>query len=284
MLSFRSKTTRLLPPSHTSNLIVRHMFLLFFLSKKEGFFEGYKEEKCKKLHHVTSHVNHWLKGAVPLDLICEIHNAYDLVSFTESEPFIERALKITIKIIKIHHNVTVINFNRSGFATLYFESVEDAANFNRNVYPPLKAKLVVITCLNFSLMSYTNFFRIWLTSCMLCLIIQLIQKIGQIDRVFTKNQDESPVPVATQYADFYYERKSAPIKFVIEVDNNPEPVLVFIQGEFKMTIDHEGDGYKTILKVGGDPIYKIHFYTSEGRKEFTDRIGDFISRGVLRIS
>lgn len=125
-------------------------FLAIFSVQKANFFNAYNKDNCTKLNHVTSHTNHLNRSATSLDMICETNANFHLASFATSQPVILRAKKSTIKIIKIHQNVTVINFNEKGFATLYFESIDDARNFNKIVYPLLKKKLEVITHLNFT--------------------------------------------------------------------------------------------------------------------------------------
>lgn len=113
------------------------------------FFNGYRnEENCNKLDHKLSHINYQNKSAFSLDMICEINDVYQLISFASPRPTVMRVEKDIIRISKIDHDLTVINFKRAlqeGVATLYFQSVEDAKNFNRNVYPLLKGNLLVIT-------------------------------------------------------------------------------------------------------------------------------------------
>lgn len=113
----------------------------------------------------------------------------------------------------------------------------------------------------------------------MCIIIQVLWKIGKIDKILTTE----PYPVATQFADIYYERESDPIKFVIEADGIPEPALVFQQEEFELTIDERENSRKCILKLGGMTTYEISFETDEGRREFHEDIHKFIAQGPLPI-
>lgn len=89
-------------------------------------------------------------------MICETYNEYALVSFVTLEPTIVYGKKNTISIGKAHHDVTVINFASSrtgGQAILFFESVEEAKHFNRNVYPSMRDRLEVIMHLNLILVA-----------------------------------------------------------------------------------------------------------------------------------
>lgn len=96
-----------------------------------------------------SHTNFRDRSAVSLDMICESDDVYDLASFARPQLYVIRTEKRSIRIVKAEHNVTVIKFKSTrkyyGLATVYFESVADAKNFNKNVYPPLKSNLKVIT-------------------------------------------------------------------------------------------------------------------------------------------
>lgn len=119
-----------------------------FSVQQANFFQEYDEKNCIKLNHVTSHINHRENSAVSLDMICKSHDVYYLASFASPQPIVVPVRKEVIRIAKVEHNVTVITFvslHNNGQATLYFESVEDAKNFSRDVYPLLKGKLKVIT-------------------------------------------------------------------------------------------------------------------------------------------
>lgn len=112
---------------------------------------------------------------------------------------------------------------------------------------------------------------------MMCFVIQHIQRIGKIDRIHTTSQDIHPV--ATQFADIYYERDSEPLKFVIEADGNPEPAMVFIRGEFKMTIYGRENNFKTLLKLGGAAVYEISFDSRDETYKLNDKIGFYMKHG-----
>lgn len=86
--------------------------------------------------------------AMSLDMICEVDGWYLFASFASPLPALVRAAKHLIRITKVDHDLTVIKFisaTKHGVATLYFESLEDAKNFNRGLYPPLRERLEVIT-------------------------------------------------------------------------------------------------------------------------------------------
>lgn len=116
---------------------------------------GFNEENCFKLDHVRSHLNFLTRNMMSLDMICDKNDAYDFASFASPSTVI-RLEKNIIRLHKVDRGFTVITFkraNQEGVASLYFGSVEDAKSFNREVYTLLKSKLVVITNLNFTLIS-----------------------------------------------------------------------------------------------------------------------------------
>lgn len=80
-------------------------------------------------------------------MICETEKEYDFASFAQPQPDVVRVDKDVIRIAKVEHYLTVITFailEEKGQATLYFESLEDATNFNKKVYPPMRSSLRVI--------------------------------------------------------------------------------------------------------------------------------------------
>lgn len=99
-------------------------------------------------------------------------------------------------------------------------------------------------------------------------------KVGKIERILDTGLIQ--YPIATQFADIYYERKSDPLKFVIEADGNREPALLFMQGEFNLTVEKRKGDSLTILKLGRTSMYFISFDDNGARQTFTSKIGKLI--------
>lgn len=125
--------------------------LILFSVQKEGFFDQYEEKDCVKLDHVTSHLIYNNKDFESLDMICRIYSWYHFSSFAKPQTYTTSLKNNAMNIIKVEDNYTLFSFkrNKEGLASLYFESVEDAKKFNRDVYPPLKAKLEVTIKMKF---------------------------------------------------------------------------------------------------------------------------------------
>lgn len=101
--------------------------------------------------------------------------------------------------------------------------------------------------------------------------------MGTIDRL--PPDQSNKYPVATHHANIFYEFRSTPIKFVIEADDIPEPVLVFSREEYNMAII--GDGSKILLKLGRATAYEISFNSASDRTRFTNHVFKFINEGAF---
>lgn len=62
------------------------------------------------------------------------------------------------------------------------------------------------------------------------------------------------------------------MKFVIEADGIPEPVLVFIEGEFQIYKGQTENIHKIQLKLGRATTYEIYFDNAEEQRKFVDKI------------
>lgn len=123
-----------------------------------------------------------------------------------------------------------------------------------------------------------NLFNVYLS--IFGFVIQFFQIVGRVNRYFTTQPELGKNTVATRYAKFFFEDGREPINFVVEADGIAQPVLIFMQGEFQITIhESQRNNIRKALMSIAKTTFEIHFDSAKEGRIFVDEMGQYSKEG-----